>query len=685
MEVSRFTDRLNKVNGKVYVIEELIYFEDGLYESELQHDNINMESLSIYTGSKLTGNKIETYTLSTPSLTPWKKIIKIYSSEEMAYITYETTGDTVEADDINQLQDSIIDTQTEINAESNRAKTAEMKLSNDLQKEVGRATAGEKAVDDDLKSEVSRAKAMEVELQGNIHSHTTAVNGEIQSLKAKDLDLDNKKASIVYVNGELNKRYTKEETYTKAEILKKIEDLIGSAPETLDTFKEIANALGNDPNFSSTIMASLALKVDKVNGKQLTSNDYSDIEKNTVADVNARKHDHNNKNILDQLSQVQLNNWGESYTHITDSHKHITDTERNHFNDSYEKRHEHANSALLSGITQSTLAKWDNVTNKVDKIPGKALSANDYTAADKGKLEKIEEEANHYVHPDKHLSSIITQDSSNRFVTDVMINKLGGIEAKAQVNVQSDWNVENPEADSFIKNKPKSLPAADVSPWAKANTKPVYGWDEITGKPISYKPITHNHTKIQITDMPTDLSEFSNDSGFLRESDLDGSLNHTHGNKDLLDTIKESLLNNWNKASEHVNSRSNPHATTAEQIGAAKVLHAHTNLEVNSLKKHATDLPSTWPEGIYTTAISNQSYPCTYGNLLTIKQGETVNQLCMELSLQDGGIGGMWIRNKREAGADIFSPFRAFSFNDHNHDSIYLKKGGLTWNDLKGV
>lgn len=52
MEVSRFTDRLNKVNGKVYVIEELIYFEDGLYESELQHDNINMESLSIYTGDR---------------------------------------------------------------------------------------------------------------------------------------------------------------------------------------------------------------------------------------------------------------------------------------------------------------------------------------------------------------------------------------------------------------------------------------------------------------------------------------------------------------------------------------------------------------------------------------------------------------------------------------------------------
>lgn len=40
----------------------------------------------------------------------------------------------------------------------------------------------------------------------------------------------------------------------------KIADLIDSAPDTLNTLKEISEALGNDPNFSTTIINQLALK-----------------------------------------------------------------------------------------------------------------------------------------------------------------------------------------------------------------------------------------------------------------------------------------------------------------------------------------------------------------------------------------------------------------------------------------
>lgn len=43
----------------------------------------------------------------------------------------------------------------------------------------------------------------------------------------------------------------------------KIADLVGSAPETLDTLHEIAEALGEDPNFATTILDSLAEKTKK--------------------------------------------------------------------------------------------------------------------------------------------------------------------------------------------------------------------------------------------------------------------------------------------------------------------------------------------------------------------------------------------------------------------------------------
>ncbi len=39
--------------------------------------------------------------------------------------------------------------------------------------------------------------------------------------------------------------------------------LAGSAPETLDTLKELADALGNDPNFATTVLNKLAEKLAK--------------------------------------------------------------------------------------------------------------------------------------------------------------------------------------------------------------------------------------------------------------------------------------------------------------------------------------------------------------------------------------------------------------------------------------
>ncbi|EHC6745417.1 hypothetical protein JS001_002465 [Salmonella enterica subsp. enterica] len=40
----------------------------------------------------------------------------------------------------------------------------------------------------------------------------------------------------------------------------KVAQLVGSAPETLDTLKELADALGNDPNFATTVLNKLAGK-----------------------------------------------------------------------------------------------------------------------------------------------------------------------------------------------------------------------------------------------------------------------------------------------------------------------------------------------------------------------------------------------------------------------------------------
>lgn len=55
----------------------------------------------------------------------------------------------------------------------------------------------------------------------------------------------------------------------------RVASLVDSAPDTLNTLNELANALGDDPNFATTVAAKIGKKVDKVDGKGLSTNDFT--------------------------------------------------------------------------------------------------------------------------------------------------------------------------------------------------------------------------------------------------------------------------------------------------------------------------------------------------------------------------------------------------------------------------
>lgn len=89
-----------------------------------------------------------------------------------------------------------------------------------------------------------------------------------------------------------------------------------------------------------------------------------------------------------------------------------------------------------SGTTYIVSKTKELLTEKVDKVEGKGLSANDYTTAEK--------------------------------------TKLSGIAAGAQVNVQADWNAKS--GGAVIKNKPSALPASNTTnTYAADGTAPVSG------------------------------------------------------------------------------------------------------------------------------------------------------------------------------------------------------------------
>lgn len=85
-------------------------------------------------------------------------------------------------------------------------------------------------------------------------------------------------------------------------------------------------------------------------------------------------------------------------------------------------------------VDLSDYATKAELGGKVDKVTGKGLSTNDYTTTEKNKLAGLE----NYTHPASHAASMITQDSTHRFVTDteksVWNNKISVVKTQAELN-----------------------------------------------------------------------------------------------------------------------------------------------------------------------------------------------------------------------------------------------------------
>ncbi len=153
-------------------------------------------------------------------------------------------------------------------------------------------------------------------------------------------------------------------TYTKAEvnaaISAAVNDLINGAPDALDTLNELAAAMGDDPNFATTVTNALAGKVDKVTGKGLSTNDF------TTA-------------LLTKLNGIEAG--ANKYVH-----------------------------PALTALTASLRKVGRDANGHV--VDGGAVVKADITALGIPAQDTV------YTHPATHPASMITPDATRRFVTD---------------------------------------------------------------------------------------------------------------------------------------------------------------------------------------------------------------------------------------------------------------------------
>jgi hypothetical protein len=104
---------------------------------------------------------------------------------------------------------------------------------------------------------------------------------------------------------------------TKLYVDTSIADLIGSAPGTLDTLNEIAAALGDDPNFSTTVMNEIATKVSKA-GDTMTGNLVMGTNKVTDLGTPTADGDATRKSYVDAADALKLNLSGGTMSGVID-------------------------------------------------------------------------------------------------------------------------------------------------------------------------------------------------------------------------------------------------------------------------------------------------------------------------------------------------------------------------------
>lgn len=228
---------------------------------------------------------------------------------------------------------------------------------------------------------------------------------------------------ILYLNSRINELLGKHNSEIST-INSNIESILGGdAPDALNSIKELAEALKNNPSQVDNILLQLSNlnsgKVDKVDGKQLSTNDYDNVSKSFVDSLKS-------KNL------VEVENLKTDLKQFNDDsdHRLVTDVEKATWNSKANSIHSH---------------EINDVNGLQNALNSKSASNHTHTADDIG-AEKIGVAAGLI---DSHNKSTTAHEDIRKILSE-LTNKIDGI--NSAVSFENEQELSNWLSGSFARS-----------------------------------------------------------------------------------------------------------------------------------------------------------------------------------------------------------------------------------------